>query len=195
MCDWEDHATAVLFAAGCNMRCPTCHNGALIDPECKIPPVDRDEVLAFLGKRRKWLDGVVVTGGEPTTVPGLDLVIEDIRAMGFPVCLHTNGHRPEVVHELLERDLVELFAVDVKGPWEMYPELTGHRFTEDESRESMLEIFRMAEANPERFFLRTTLVPRLKPEHIEQMRKVIPLNVRWKDNQKYREPETAKTAA
>ncbi|MFO7718132.1 MAG: anaerobic ribonucleoside-triphosphate reductase activating protein [Thermodesulfobacteriota bacterium] len=173
-CDWPGHVSTVLFTGGCNLHCPTCHNAGLAwHPEAH-PPVGREAVLSHLKKHQTWLDGVVITGGEPTLVPGLDLVCRECLDYGLPCKLDTNGLRPEIVAELLERELVALVAVDVKGPWAKYPELTGGACTADQAQANLEKIFALNARFPGRFAFRCTKVPPLSAADLAATQKLLP---------------------
>jgi pyruvate formate lyase activating enzyme len=124
--DHEGRVAAVVFLRGCNFRCPFCHNPDLVVPERATPArLARADVLRALGERRAFLDSVVITGGEPTVAPGLASFLADIRSLGLLVKLDTNGSRPDVLEELLARQLVDLVAMDVKAPRDRYPTFAG----------------------------------------------------------------------
>lgn len=114
--DWEGKLVAVVFTKGCNFRCGYCHNPSLVVPELlnREPDVPEEKVFAYLSARREWLDGVVVTGGEPTLQKDLPHFLERVRTLGLPVKLDTNGTRPEVLSELFRKKLVNFVALDVK---------------------------------------------------------------------------------
>lgn len=194
LCDWPGASCSVLFLGGCEMRCPTCHNATLAWAPETLPTLSRRELMDHFTRRAPWLDGVTVTGGEPTEHPGLATILEDIASVGLPVKLDTNGMRPQVVSELLAAGLVARFAVDVKGPFELYPRLTGRRVTAEEARENITALFALAEANPTAFYFRTTHVPALSAEDIETVRALLPegfaLTIQqYKAPQTYEHPE------
>lgn len=174
LCDWPGRPSAVLFLGGCNLRCPTCHNWELAWNMEKLPQIPDWRVKVFLAERKKWLDGVTITGGEPTCVPGLGEIIYEVTRLGLPVKLDTNGMRPDIVAELLEQDLVHTFAVDVKGPYRKYPELTGNAVTEEEARENLQAIFALAGKHPDKFYFRCTRVPALDDADVEEARTLLP---------------------
>ncbi len=173
MCDWPGRTTSVLFFAGCNLACPTCQNADLAFGDA-LPPVSRSRAMIHLGERSRWLDGVVVSGGEPTTVPGLPDLLADLARFGLPIKVDTNGLRPEVVREVLDLGLAEAFAVDVKGPFERYPQLTGQAVSTDTARERLNEIFDLARSRPRSFMFRITAVPVLEGRDIEAARRLLP---------------------
>jgi pyruvate formate lyase activating enzyme len=109
----------VVFTQGCNFRCPYCHNPELVLPFGEL--MDEGGVLAFLGTRARYLDGVVLSGGEPTLIPDLDDFARRLKGLGFLVKLDTNGSRPGAVQSLVERRLVDYVALDLKADPSAYP--------------------------------------------------------------------------
>jgi anaerobic ribonucleoside-triphosphate reductase activating protein len=112
--DYPGKLAAVAFTHGCNLRCRYCHNPELLEG---APPrrIEEGEILRLLDRRRGKLDGIVVTGGEPTLQLGLAAFLARVKAMGFLAKLDTNGTRPEVIEELLAARLVDFLAVDLKA--------------------------------------------------------------------------------
>ena len=111
--DFPGKVAATLFLPGCNMRCPFCHNALLVNGECDA--ISYEEIFAFLRKRAGILDGVCITGGEPTLYgERLTDLIKDIKALGYLVKLDTNGTNPELVRSLIEASLVDYIAMDIK---------------------------------------------------------------------------------
>ena len=123
--DYPDHIATVVFTGGCNFRCPMCHNADLVVHAGERPDLSQEQVWAFLSRRAGLVDGVVVTGGEPTLQPDLAPFLRRVRSMGLDVKLDTNGYRPDVLAELLGEVLVDYVAMDVKAPPEKYPVLAG----------------------------------------------------------------------
>lgn len=187
LCDWPGRPCAVLFLGGCNLRCPTCHNGQLAWNMSKLSVISRTDLKAYFRDRAGWLDGVTVTGGEPTCVPGLGELLYALKQYKLPVKLDSNGMRPEIIQDILESDLVDVFAVDVKGPYHKYPELTGKAVSELAARANMDRIFAMAEANPDPFYFRLTKVPGLTEQDVETARSYLPAGFSLK-LQEYVEP-------
>jgi pyruvate formate lyase activating enzyme len=174
LCDWPGKITCVLFAGGCNLRCPTCHNASLAWKWTLLPSLDRDIVLSDLRRRKRWLDGITLSGGEPTCLTDLDGLLEDLSSTGLPVKLDSNGSAPDVLERVLAAGLVQAVAVDVKGPWSMYPELTGQALATDTARDALEEVFGLARAYPGRVYFRCTKVPSLTPEDLETTRAQMP---------------------
>lgn len=125
--DYPGKVAAVVFTQGCNYRCPFCHNPQLVLPELFTVPLAVEEVAGFLEKRRGQLQGVVITGGEPTLQEGLKDFIVRVKAMGYLVKLDTNGSRPQVLREILDARLVDLVAMDIKASPAGYGKATGGR--------------------------------------------------------------------
>jgi pyruvate formate lyase activating enzyme len=116
-----------IFCGGCNMRCPFCHNGHLVfDPEGQ-PQMPDEEVFGFLEKRRGLLEGIVVSGGEPTLQNDLPEFLEKCRNLGYLTKVDTNGARPEITKLLIERGLVDMFAIDWKATLPKYDAAAGVR--------------------------------------------------------------------
>lgn len=174
MCDWPGHVSCVLFMGGCNLRCPTCHNAGLAWRPERHPRIERETVVSYVAERRRWLDGITVTGGEPTMADGLAPLLADLKRLGLPVKLDTNGMRPQTVADLLAAGLVDQFAVDFKGPFHKYPLLTGECVTADEARLNLERIFEMAERCPRQFYFRVTKVPALTDEDVAAMPAAMP---------------------
>jgi pyruvate formate lyase activating enzyme len=123
--DYPGKVAAVVFTQGCNYRCPFCHNPELVLPELFQEPILVDGVMEFLAKRRGQLQGVVITGGEPTLHNDLPEFLQKIKALGFFVKLDTNGSRPDVLRDLIDRRLVDYIAMDIKASPENYCKATG----------------------------------------------------------------------
>lgn len=123
--DYPGHVAAVLFTQGCNFRCPYCHNPELVYPEQYGALVPQEEIKTFLSKRCGQLDGVVITGGEPTLHADLPEFIADIRSYGYKIKLDTNGSNPEMLKKLLADKLVDFVAMDIKAPMSKYSRVAG----------------------------------------------------------------------
>ena len=124
--DFPGRTAAIVFTQGCNFRCPYCHNRRLWPnaPHTVDPPT-AEEVLALLSKRRGYLRGLVITGGEPTLQTDLISFIREVKQLGMAVKLDTNGSRPNILEDLLVEALVDNIAMDVKAPWNKYALICG----------------------------------------------------------------------
>lgn len=123
--DYPGHVASTIFLGGCNFRCPFCHNAELLGNDAPAQ-YTVSEVLTFLKKRSRILEGVCITGGEPTLHPdGLEAFIRDIRALGLLIKLDTNGSRPDVVQRLAANGLLNYIAVDIKAGWDNYGAVCG----------------------------------------------------------------------
>ena len=123
--DYPGHVAAVVFTQGCNFRCRYCHNPELVYPHLLQESMPKEDVLSFLRKRKGTLEGVVITGGEPTMHLGLMDFMAEIKALGYKIKLDPNGTKPEVLQEAIERQLVDFVAMDLKAPLEKYSLITG----------------------------------------------------------------------
>lgn len=174
LCDWPGRNACVFFLAGCSLRCPTCHNAALAWSPLNLPLVTKEIGLEFLRGKKHWLDGLVISGGEPTERPELTELIDDLASVGLPIKLDTNGLRPNVVAEFLSSNRVQAVSVDVKGPFGKYPELTGHTVSAAQARACLSEMFDLAGRFPSRIEFRTTLVPALSSADIGEVKNFLP---------------------
>ena len=123
--DFPGHTACTVFTAGCNFRCPFCHNASLVTHIDAEPVCTEEEFFSFLNKRQGLLDGVAVTGGEPLLQKDIIPFVKKIRALGFAVKLDTNGSRPDVLKEIVGAGLVDYVAMDVKNTREKYPVTAG----------------------------------------------------------------------
>lgn len=121
--DYPEKIACIVFTQGCNFRCGYCHNPELF--ENKEPVLSVPAFFEFLNKRKGKLDGVVITGGEPT-LHGKDLIefIKEVKSLGFLVKLDTNGTHPDVLQELLNENLLDYIAMDIKAPLAKYKTIT-----------------------------------------------------------------------
>lgn len=123
--DYPGKVAATIFIGGCNFRCPFCHNSSLITNFSAQPGISQDEIFHFLKKRQGILDGVCITGGEPTLYPELSDFLIKIRALGYQIKLDTNGSHPSVIQTLVKENLVDKIAMDIKSAPDNYSSLTG----------------------------------------------------------------------
>ena len=123
--DYPGKVACTLFTRGCNFRCPFCHNAALVTRAEEQRMYDNAEILAFLKKRIGVLDGVAITGGEPTLMSGLYGFINEVKNMGYAVKLDSNGTRPDVLRKLIDDGLIDYVAMDIKNSREKYAYTCG----------------------------------------------------------------------
>ena len=123
--DYPGRVACTIFTAACNLRCPFCHNAGLVTKIENTQRIDESEVLAYLQKRKGILDGVCITGGEPTLQKDLADFIRKIRALGYAVKLDTNGTNPAVLQSLLDEGLLDYVAMDIKNTPEQYAATVG----------------------------------------------------------------------
>lgn len=153
--DYPEHVAATLFTGGCNMRCPFCHNRSLVLNPTSQPELDGEEILAFLQKRRGILDGICITGGEPTLQPWLEEFIRQVKAIGYLVKLDTNGYRPGVIDHLIGEGLLDYVAMDIKASRENYAAACGISDLDLTPIEESVELLKGAPCDYE---FRTTVV-------------------------------------
>jgi len=161
--DFPGKVACTLFTRGCNFKCPFCHNASLVVRADEQMPYSNAEILAFLKKRSGVLDGVAITGGESTLMPGLYDFIKEVKNLGYAVKLDTNGTRPDVIKRLVEDKLVDYVAMDIKNHPAKYAYTVGLPDSYDLS--SIIESKNyLMEGNVD-FEFRTTVA---KPFHTEE---------------------------
>lgn len=129
--------SAVVFTQGCNFRCPYCHNPELVEPSLSNPKIPENEVIDFLKRRKKYLEAVVITGGEPCLQEDLIDFIVKLKEIGYMVKLETNGSFPEVLSKIIERKLVDFISMDIKGPLDKYDIIAGVKVDISKIKESI----------------------------------------------------------
>jgi len=174
--DYPGRISCVLFTCGCNFSCPYCHNPQLARG-CKdnVDAFDEKSAYDFLEKRKGFLEGVVISGGEPTLQDDLPEVCRTIKHMGYPVKLDTNGSRPQVLKRLVNSALVDYIAMDIKTEPAQYAPFIQHNFNPDPLKESI----RIVMASSVEYEFRTTCVKPLVDaaviEHISRLIRGAPL--------------------
>lgn len=124
--DYPGTVACTLFTAGCNFRCPFCHNAGLVLPEqIEEASISEDEVMSFLKKRVGMLDGVAITGGEPLLHADMPQLLRKIKDLGYKIKLDTNGSNPKLLRDIVEAGLVDRVAMDIKNAPEEYPKTAG----------------------------------------------------------------------
>lgn len=125
--DFDGYTSCTLFTGRCNYRCPFCHNASLVMAPESEPTIENDIIFDYLKKRAGIIDAVCITGGEPTLHTELTDVIENIRSLGYKIKLDTNGTDPSTLRHLIEKELIDYVAMDIKNSPDMYPLTTGVR--------------------------------------------------------------------
>ncbi|MBU2639379.1 MAG: anaerobic ribonucleoside-triphosphate reductase activating protein [Nanoarchaeota archaeon] len=151
--DYLGKDSAVVFFSGCNFSCPYCQNPDLVGND--LPDLNEEEVIQFLERRKKWLDAVVISGGEPTLDPNLPGFLNRVRSLGYATKIFTNGSTPDTLEQLIP--LLDSISMDVKGPLDRYPEITQSRI-HPENVERSTRIVRDSRLDYE---FRTTILPDL----------------------------------
>lgn len=194
--DWEGKVAAVIFTKGCNFRCGYCHNPSLVLPELidNAEDIAEETVLDFLAERNNWLDGVVVTGGEPTIHSDLPILLEEIKSLGYSVKLDTNGTNPCMLERIIKNKLADYIAMDIKILPEknLYGKITGIQITDDIIEKIMASILLLNNTVIEVEF-RTTFIPGIHDEAtIKLINRLLGENIKYKINQ-YRDGVTIET--
>ncbi|MFW5787401.1 MAG: anaerobic ribonucleoside-triphosphate reductase activating protein [Halanaerobiales bacterium] len=165
--DFPGYIATTLFTQGCNFKCPYCHNPELIKLESGDGKyLDEDFLWEFLQDRREFLDGVVITGGEPTIQTDLKGFLVKVKKLDYRVKLDTNGSRPQILKDLIERDLLDYVAVDVKGSSLNYKKFSDDTNFINKLQESLVILDKTAITVE----LRTTVVPGLHDE--QEMKRI-----------------------
>lgn len=159
--DWEGRVAAVVFLAGCNFRCPYCHASYLVLNPGALESIPVEGLNDMLSRNPGWIDGVVISGGEPTLDPALPALIRHLRSLDMQIKLNTNGTNPDVLQELLDEELLEAIAMDVKGPLDGRYERCAGRMADLDAIERSIEI--IIDSNIEYEFC-TTVCPPLMSE-------------------------------
>ena len=170
--DYPGCIAAVVFTQGCNFNCPFCHNRWLISMTTSgEPPYSSREIITELGARKKLLDGVVISGGEPTLQSGLEAFIREVRSMGYSIKLDTNGSRPEVIKKLIGQNLLDYIAMDIKAPFKKYNLLSGVTC----QLENIVESIHLITLSKIKHHFRTTYFQKLLEERdLSEIKKLLP---------------------
>jgi len=159
--DYPGHLAATVFTFGCNFRCPFCHNPELVSGSWyKISGILEEDFFKFLKERKGKLEGVCITGGEPTIQPDIVEFVRKIKNLGFKVKLDTNGARPDILRELFQKKLLDFVAMDIKSDLENYAKTTNSKLDIERIRLSV-DLIRNSGIDYE---FRTTAVPGLHKE-------------------------------
>lgn len=151
--DYPGKIACMVYTIGCNFRCPYCHNPELVDETTKIRITER-EFFDFLDARKNMIEGVVITGGEPTMHDDLPEVMREIKSRGFLVKLDSNGTRPKMLQDVIEKGLVDYIAMDIKSPLAAYGRVVARPVDTEAIRQSIALLM----ASLVEYEFRTTLV-------------------------------------
>ncbi len=135
--DFPGYCASILFTGACNFRCPFCQNGPLVLAPENEPVIEEDEIFSFLKKRRNMIEGVVVTGGEPTLNKDLIPFMKKIKDLGLLVKLDTNGYMPSVLKEAVESKVCDYCAMDIKTSLDDYDRVAGVKVDTSRIEESI----------------------------------------------------------
>lgn len=160
--DYDGHVSATLFTGNCNFRCGFCHNSSLVTDYESLPAYSQDEIFDYLKKRIGLLDGVCVTGGEPTLNKDLPTLCEKIKEIGYSIKLDTNGTNPQMVKSLFANGLIDYCAMDIKNDRASYGEIIGIKNYDTCKVEQTVEFLLSQKDNYE---FRTTII---KEYHTEE---------------------------
>jgi pyruvate formate lyase activating enzyme len=167
--DFPSKVACIVFLVNCNFKCKFCYNKELTSfkffKKSKRELVEEKDFFAFLESKKKMLDGVVITGGEPSVSPGLFNFIKKIKSKGFAVKLDTNGTNPQILKKLISENLLDYVAMDLKAPPSRYAEITQSKVPFENIAES-IELLRVSNV-PHEF--RTTLYPKLSFSDLIEM--------------------------
>ena len=151
--DYPNKVSCILYTNTCNFRCPYCHNGlTLLENSPEAIPFE--EILAFLRKRLGVLDGVVISGGEPTLMPDLEDKIRAIKDLGYEVKLDTNGTNPDILKHLIDEGLIDYVAMDIKASLTKYPDIANIAVNTDK----IVRSIELLKSNVVDYEFRTTLI-------------------------------------
>jgi len=168
--DFPHHTAVALFTIGCNMRCGYCHNPELVLPERYADAIPEEDILLFLESRVGKVEGVAISGGEPTMHADLPLFIKKVKQLGFVVKLDTNGTNPEMVRQLIADRRIDYIAMDIKASMERYQEVVARPV----SIEAIQETIKLIKHSGIDHEFRTTLVKsQVSPEDLDEIGRLV----------------------
>ncbi len=153
--DYPGKICSIFFTGGCNMKCRYCHNPGLACNSSAMPSLSNDEAIDFVRERRGFIDGISITGGEPTLSKNLDGFTHAIRDLGLSVKIDTNGLNPRAIEKLLEGKLLDYVALDIKTSPGKYGDLTGR----SDAFPKIKETLEAVKASGVDYEIRTTCIP------------------------------------
>lgn len=157
--DYPGNVASIIFTPGCNFRCPFCYNKEMVFDSKELPELDSEKVIAELKKRKKLIEGVVITGGEPLLHKGLPGFVKKLKFLGLKVKLDTNGTNPEMLSELIKNNLVDYIAMDIKAPMEKYERLAGLKTGAEKIKKKVGQSIKILMQSNLPYEFRTTYVP------------------------------------
>lgn len=181
--EWPGKIVAVVWTVGCNFRCPFCYNAHLVvAPFPKL--IKESQIFSDLRNRRQWVDGVVLTGGEPTLQPDLVDFCRQVKDLGLGVMIETNGSRPEVIKKLIRQKLVDFWTIDYKTDWDHYSDLVN--FSGKNLVKRIKKSFELILSSSFPVEVRTTIVPRIHSQKklIKMAKELLDLISRFRPKKK-----------
>lgn len=124
--DFDGYVACTVFTGSCNFKCPFCHNASLVEDFKSLPTIPEQEIIDYLNKRKGIIEGICITGGEPTLNPDLPQFLEKIRKTGVKIKVDTNGTNPKMIKQIYENNLADYFAMDIKNSKENYAKIIGY---------------------------------------------------------------------
>jgi anaerobic ribonucleoside-triphosphate reductase activating protein len=157
--DYPDRIATVFFFGGCNFRCAFCHNPDLVLKPESLPNIDDGEVLSYIEKKKHLYEGVCISGGEPTLYPGIDDVLQKIKAMKLEVKLDTNGAKPDKVRQWIDEGLIHYVAMDVKTSPEKYSQVFQFSSSAEDMWSKLMTTIKLLKENRVPYEFRSTIYP------------------------------------
>lgn len=162
--DWDGKVSSVIFLGGCNFKCSYCSNKELVISPEKIKSIDFKDIKKTLDKNMDFVDGIVITGGEPTIYSDLPDLCQEIKNLGFKVKLDTNGSNPEMLQDLLDKKLVDSAAMDIKTSFGKYRKVAGCEVDLEKIKKSIEIISKFPE-----YEFRSTVFPDISREDLAEI--------------------------
>jgi len=171
MIDFPDILASEIFTGGCNFKCPFCHNGDLVENHDELEKIDAKTVIDHLSMRKNIIEGLVISGGEPTLCEGLFDFIKDVKNIGMKVKLDTNGYNPDVLEKLVLSENLDYIAMDIKNSFDKYEITTGVISLDTEKIKKSIDIIKSSGVDYE---FRTTLIKDFHDEeNVYEMAEII----------------------
>lgn len=164
--DWRGRIAVVIFLGGCNFRCDYCHNKDLVYFPGKFDAIPVEDIIEYIQEHRDYIDGVVVSGGEPTVNPDLADLLKKFKENRIDVKLDTNGSNPKMLKRLIEEKLVNYISMDVKAPLDKYSQICNA----DVDIEDIINSIRIIKSSGIDHEFRTTMIDELTQQDIEEIK-------------------------